>query len=224
MPVTCLVETAAGDGRGAHQRGADVPSATRYAARVVRCRSIVYVALAACGTDGGGFTIEPVPVGGCDGRITTFVPEPGDHVAPGTALTWPTNPPVSGNHFNAWVAWNRHYEELDRGYWVHNAEHGGVILLYNCPQGCPEVVASLLDVVRSSRVDPKCEAPVRNRLIVAADRLLPADVQVAAVGWSVHYQASCFDPYVAQFARDRQGQGPEDTCAAGIPLVGTPIN
>jgi hypothetical protein len=35
------------------------------------------------------------------------------------------------------------------GYWVHNLEHGAVVLLYRCPDGCPDLVAQLRELYAS---------------------------------------------------------------------------
>jgi hypothetical protein len=145
------------------------------------------------------------------------------HVQVGTSINWSTNPPATGQHYPLWARWDQHYAALERGYWVHNAEHGGIILLYRCPDGCPDVVASLIDVARAFPSDGSCRAPVRNRLIVAADPLLPEGVQVAAVGWNATYTASCFDPYVEAFALDHYNDGPEDLCGDGVERGGTSI-
>lgn len=156
----------------------------------------------------------------CDGAIHSVSGEPGLHVPIGTSIEWSTNPPATGAHYPIWAAWDRHYTSLDRGFWVHNAEHGGVVLLYRCPEGCPDVVDALLDVARTFPTEGACAAPVRNRLIVAADSLLPAEVSVAVVAWDAFYTASCFDPYVRTFAAARYRKGPEDVCAEGASLGG----
>ena len=46
-------------------------------------------------------------------------------------------------HYPVWRAYDRTYAALDRGYYLHDAEHGAIVLLYNCPDGCPEVVAGI---------------------------------------------------------------------------------
>jgi hypothetical protein len=62
-----------------------------------------------------------------------------------------------------------------------------------------------------------CVAPVRNRLLVAADPLLPAGVQVAAVAWNTSYTASCFnEAEVMGFINAHYRQGTEDVCADGL--------
>ncbi|HET9987990.1 MAG TPA: DUF3105 domain-containing protein, partial [Kofleriaceae bacterium] len=91
----------------------------------------------------------PQPVGGsCNGMTENVPSEEGVHVAVGTPVTWSTNPPVTGAHYPVWAAYDRTYAQLDRGYYLHDAEHGAIIFLYNCPAGCPDVVSALEDVVR----------------------------------------------------------------------------
>jgi hypothetical protein len=167
---------------------------------------------------------EPIPPLACDGVVQPVRGEAGVHVPPGTPIEWSTNPPATGTHYPFWVKWNHHYTALDRGYWMHNAEHGGVVLLYRCPEGCPEVIDALIDVVATFSTDGACQAPVRNRLIVVNDPQLPEGVQVAAVGWNAYYTASCFDPYVRIFAGSRYNKAPEDLCVDGIDRGGAFID
>lgn len=188
-----------------------------------RIRALVVMVVAglpACGGDDGG---GPHQVGACDGVVFDVADEGGAHVPIATPIEWSSNPPATGTHYPIWAGWDRHYPALDRGYYVHNAEHGGVVLLYNCPAGCPDVVASLLDVVRNATPDPSCTNSVKHRIIVAGDLLLPPEVQVAAVAWDTVYTASCFDPYLTTFLRARYRHGPEDTCADGDPMNGAQI-
>ena len=42
-------------------------------------------------------------------------------------------------HYPVWGAYDRTYAALDRGYYLHDAERGAIVLLYNWP----EVVAGL---------------------------------------------------------------------------------
>ena len=173
---------------------------------------------AACGSDPPP---DHRPVGGCDGVEVTIDDQGGMHVPVGTPIEWTTNPPASGTHYPSWSGWDRIYPALERGFYLHNAEHGGIVLLYNCPAGCPEVVSALLDVARGMDADPLCVAPIRNRVVITEDPLLPAGVQVAAVAWNVVYTASCFDPYVATFARTHYRHAPEDFCSEGNGIGGT---
>jgi len=180
------------------------------------------LALAACGGD--DHSLPPEDFGGCDGIVEAVPNEAGVHMPVGTHIDWSSNPPAIGAHYATWAGWDRHYQSLDRAYYVHNLEHGGIVLLYNCPGGCPDVVESLLDVVRTAKVDTTCEGVVKNRMLVVQDPLMPAEVQVAAVAWGQVYTASCFDPYVAKFARTRYRRGPEDLCNDGVPMSGALIS
>jgi hypothetical protein len=187
-------------------------------------RTLFVLAIAACTDDGGVDGPKEMPVGQCDGVLHSIPEEDGAHMPSGTLIDWSSNPPATGAHFPSWAAWDRIYESIERGYWVHNAEHGGVILLYNCPLGCPDVVDDLLAVARDAAPDDTCTAPVTKRILIAKDPLLPEGTQVAAVAWSRYYTASCFDEYISTFVRAQYRKGPEDTCATGIPFGGVPIN
>jgi hypothetical protein len=139
------------------------------------------------------------------------------HVPAGTPITWPTNPPSGGPHFPTWARWNATYDPgIDRGFYVHNTEHGGVILLFNCPAGCADVVTGLEALEDALPVDSRCTAPVRTRTFVSADPALPAGVQVAASAWGAYYTAACFDESsLRAFVDAHYAAGPEDICADG---------
>lgn len=64
-----------------------------------------------------------------------------------SAYIWNSRPPTSGPHNPGIVNWGIHSEPVPEWYQVHNLEDGGVILHYNCPEGCPDVVAELTDIV-----------------------------------------------------------------------------
>jgi hypothetical protein len=119
---------------------------------------------------------------------------------------------------------DRTYQQLERGYYLHDAEHGAVIFLYNCPAGCPDVVSALEDVVRAMPTDPGCVAPVRQRALVTGDPLLPDGVTVAAVAWDNLYTASCVDSYLGTFASNHYAFGPEKVTDDGENLGGTFID
>lgn len=159
----------------------------------------------------------------CNAKIVVEDPAAPVHVPVGTQIEWSNNPPTSGMHYPYWAAWNRQYAMLDRGYYVHNLEHGGVVLLYRCDAGCPDVVAQLVQVANGLAKDPSCGAALPHRVIITGDPLLPAEVQVAAVTWGHAYTAECYDAYIGTFAQDHYNQGPEDTCADGINLAGTSL-
>ena len=185
-------------------------------------RFLLLLGLGACGED-----IPPRPLtyelGTC-GIVDIVTEQAGLHRPAGTPIEWTTNPPTSGDHFDNWAAYDRSYTLLDRGYWVHNLEHGAIVLLHRCDAGCPDQVAALEDAVRAMPIDSQCTAPVQRRTLVAADPLLPTDATFAAVAWGAMYNATCVDPdAIATFTADFYARAPEDLCFDGASLGGTRI-
>jgi len=68
-----------------------------------------------------------------------------------------SNPPTSGPRVRGLAEWGVHDLPIPLELQVHNLEHGGVIVQYNCPEPCPELVAKLRAVVE--RHDPAILAP-----------------------------------------------------------------
>jgi hypothetical protein len=212
---------------------------TTYSGRV-RLLIAVTLSCAACASDGGQLpdldperdpgpepgpdaSVDPGPisVGDCNAVSMSVALERSRHVEVGTSITWGSNPPASGAHYGTWAAWDREYPQLDRGYYVHNLEHGGVVLLYHCKEDCPDVVKALNYYVRNAPVDPICNAPLYNRMLVVPDPLLPEGVQVAAVSWGKIYTASCLDrPSLHTFVAANYGRAPETSCGDGNPFSG----
>ena len=88
-------------------------------------------------------------------------PATGDHVdgavplcdeaaTPGNAEGKPTcygsNPPTSGPHSPKDVRWDIYPEPAPKEQLVHNMEHGGVVIWYNCSD-CDELVANIRKVM-----------------------------------------------------------------------------
>lgn len=160
----------------------------------------------------------------CDGKVVLEPILDSPHQEVGTPIVWPYNPPTSGPHWPVWAQWNRDYTEIPRGYWLHNAEHGGVVFGYRCSDGCPEVQDALDALVRALPADPHCEAPLRNRAIVVADPLMPDDHAVYAIAWGTYYEATCVDEdALTGFYMDNFGRSTENTCADGGYYDGTPL-
>ena len=60
-------------------------------------------------------------------------------------------PLASGNSLPAPAPWGIYDEEMQDEILLHNLEHGGVRIHYNCPEGCPELVKQLADSARLGR-------------------------------------------------------------------------
>lgn len=181
----------------------------------------------------------PLRLGGpCNAIEDTPPLQPGVHVEIGTDITtWDSNPPSSGQHYPIWAAYQAYSTPVPRGYYVHDLEHGGVVLVYNCAIGdagqevpldtsdggdagagpCPSVAAELQAIIDAFPSDPKCDPAAgdpRVRFVLTPDPLL--DVPVAAAAWGWTYKADCVDPAtLSQFAKNHYDQGTEEICVNG---------
>jgi len=89
------------------------------------------------------------------------------HVTVGTAVTYTYCPPASGRHYNASnqgpIA-PRFYGPDDTTVpqgWIHNLEHGGLVVLYNCDRsGCDQSsLDQLRQFVTNFPASPRCNVP-----------------------------------------------------------------
>ena len=84
----------------------------------------------------------------------TPVPSLGNaHIGSATEPHVPYNsdPPTSGPHLPYLAPWGIHTEPIAKELQVHNLEDGGVLVQYNCPRGCAELLEKLRSIV--SRYD-----------------------------------------------------------------------
>jgi hypothetical protein len=59
-----------------------------------------------------------------------------------------SGPPTSGSHLPYIAPWGIHTEPIPKELQVHNLEDGGVVVQYNCPTGCPDLVDKLKAIVQ----------------------------------------------------------------------------
>lgn len=82
-----------------------------------------------------------------------------DHISPGqTHPAYSSVPATSGWHYAAPLAparWGVHAQPLPDEVLVHNLEHGGIGVHYNCPNGCEDLVRQLAAIVNQSVNDGK---------------------------------------------------------------------
>jgi len=74
--------------------------------------------------------------------------------AEGKVTCYHSNPPTSGPHSATDVPWGVYDKPVPKEQLVHNMEHGGVIVWYNCTN-CDELVAQIKNVVEGYRKDGK---------------------------------------------------------------------
>lgn len=167
----------------------------------------LWASLSACG--GGDAPSTPISGGQCMQEVTV-ANEGWAHVTEGSAITYRHNPPASGPHYPVWARYEAFTTPVARGYWVHNVEHGAVVLLHR-PDAPPAVIQALLDAYRALPADPDCG---HTRALLTPDPLLDRPVAVVAVDHVL--RGECVDANaVRQFASQRRNRGPENVCAPG---------
>jgi hypothetical protein len=156
----------------------------------------------------------PVPEvgeGPCNTALQTPPDEGWAHLPVGSEISYAANPPASGNHYPVWARYRIHDGVVPRPYWIHNVEHGAVVLLYR-PDADPAQIAAVKAFHDASAGDPQCGA--HRRMVVTADPELPTPVAMVAMG--VVLTGSCVDDERwTEFVAQHRGQGREAVCVDG---------
>lgn len=151
----------------------------------------------------------------CNGSIVRNPEQDSPHQEPGTVISFRDNPPTNGPHYGVWARWGVYREVLPRGYWVHNLEHGGIVLAYR-----PDVSMAERDMLEAFATglppEPRCLMEgVRRRIIVTPDPELPS--RFAAMAWSHAYRADCVDTATLErVVLTLTGHATEDICSHGL--------
>ncbi|XP_014662300.1 PREDICTED: uncharacterized protein LOC106805277 [Priapulus caudatus] len=125
--------------------------------------------------------------------------EPSRHYCMHTKLEYDEEPPLSGNHRPLWPKYGE-YRYVPPQRWVHNLEHGGVVLLYH-PCGSRAELAILKSALRSC---------LRRHIITPYNKLTK-EYPFAMVTWGCKLSLSHADVYVAKaFIMAHAKKGPED--------------
>jgi hypothetical protein len=150
-------------------------------------------ALSACSSGTDSFMEEAVQVSGA--------------VHTTAELTFGSQPPTGGPHNPCWSEWGVHDEPVEPKYFVHNLEHGGVALLYNCPDGCAEEVTWL-----------SAFTALHELVILTPYPALGTRFGLSA--WEARASGNCLDPgFVESFYERRVDRAPEQF---GRPPPGPP--
>lgn len=171
-------------------------------------------------SDGPSGEWVPIAGGACNARERNVATQESPHVDPDAgAIVYLTNPPASGPHYPIWAHWGA-WPNLPRGYWVHNLEHGGVALLYNCPAGaCEATRDALIAASRTIPMDPACvptdAEPATVRVVITNDSEITTPIAGAAWGWL--YAADCVDAAsIRSFYARHAGMATENFCSDGF--------
>ncbi|MFO0762450.1 MAG: DUF3105 domain-containing protein [Byssovorax sp.] len=153
----------------------------------------------------------------CTVVITTGIQVPQAlHVPVCTAVHYSTNPPSGGNHWPIWAAFAKSDLPVPREMYVHDMEHGGLILLHNADPADKDAVVAALDKAFDGFTEPFCEKQggVPARLVVTPDAQIKTPIAIA--GWGATYTATCIDEAsINDFISNNIGHGTEALCSDG---------
>jgi hypothetical protein len=137
------------------------------------------------------------PCTSCGACVESRTVTSAQHVAGGIDYTDP--PPLGGSHDDCWTRFGVHEQEVADEHWVHNLEHGAVVFLYHCPDGCEDEVAALERL-----------ASPRPFVLVMPYAALPT--RFAALAWGRRLLSECFDQAAFEEFYDRYfNKAPEST-------------
>lgn len=135
---------------------------------------------------GCGQSASPAPTDACEGVALRRPATPAGaltHVACNATCGDGDLPPLGGAHCAQTLQCRAHDVPASACVWLHNLEHGHVVLLYRCPDGCPELVADL----EAWRARAKKDARGTPRALLVPVAELPT--RMAAIVWGAGYTA-----------------------------------
>jgi len=128
-----------------------------------------------------------------------------EHVPEGARVRYGHYPPTSGPHWPRWAAWGAYDRDVPPEVWVHNLEHGGIVILYRCDAPCPVLVQQLREAFTTF---PKSKHG-HVKLLIAPDPKLRT--RLAILAWTWIDELEEFDrERLLRFYRTHVDQGPED--------------
>jgi len=130
------------------------------------------------------------------------------HIPVGQRASYTHFPPSSGPHWSqaalAPVTWGFYTQPVEPEQWVHNLEHGGVVVLYNCAEDCPETVEGLQ---RFAAQVPNSRFGTQ-KIVVSPNAEI--ETKIVALAWTREMDLSDFDEArLVEFYKRWVDTGPE---------------
>lgn len=191
--------------------------------------AVVLIAIveAACGSDSEPPVVSQEPDEGSE-HVAVGEPHAPFGTVPATSGPHWSSFPTEGAPFGAPVVWGFYEEVIVDEALVHNLEHGGIGLHYNCPDGCPDLTTRLTGLVPvgSSQfvMSPYPDMPSRIA-ITAWRRVLRLDEfdGVAITAFIMSYQDKAPESVASNPAALGADCGPPhavDSDADSVPAIG----
>jgi hypothetical protein len=132
----------------------------------------------------------------------------GLHVPPTIALRYDERPPREGMHYAMpYPRYGLVQEPVLAGYWIHNLEHGAIVLLYRCSTPCPDLIAQIRTMYAGLPSGPGSRGRPARLLALPYDDM---DHQIAVVAWGKVRELDRFDrEQIVAFYASYIDRGPE---------------
>jgi len=148
-----------------------------------------------------------------------------NHILPPASQRYEECPPASGNHYAApgGPITARYYgpddATLPQG-WIHNLEHGGLVILYSCDQGACDsgTQQQLQDLFKNFPASPVCHIP-KGQIGPVITRFEDMKAPIAALLWGrvLFQQTLDTQQIIDYFNTQAEPHTPEPQCAAPTP-------
>lgn len=119
-------------------------------------------------------------------------------------VAYNSSPPTSGPHLNTKARGGIHAEPIPNELQVHNLEDGFVVVQYDCPSACPDLVSQLESVVRPALTENRSVIMAPYSGIRSPDGV---SARIALTAWT---RIDAFDEFdrdrVANFIKAYEGQ------------------
>ena len=144
------------------------------------------------------------------GVAGTAVPDEGSraHIDPSQSITYKHYPPTSGPHYASPAEWQT-IASLPEGTFIHNLEHGGIVILYNCPSGnaCDTLRKQLENYVQNrGPVEPE----FNEVKLIMSPYLRGMTTKIALLAWDWIDQFDTYDEArITRFYEVHVDKGPE---------------
>jgi Protein of unknown function (DUF3105) len=128
------------------------------------------------------------------------------HVPQGQVVPYRNRPPSSGDHYDQPAGYGFFQREIPTGNWVHDLEHGGIVVLFRpdlCDQACQTQLQDTYNTAPSSAVFPGTR-----KMLVTPYQDMDHAIAVVAWGWVDEMDAFDKDRILA-FYKAHVDKGPE---------------
>lgn len=144
-------------------------------------------------------------------QLPAVADEGRDHVNDGTPLNYKHYPPSSGPHFNTPQPAGVYDKEVSPGNWIHSLEHGYVVVLLKCPNGCGDLLAQMRQLYDNEL--PKSQFGTKKLVVTTYSHAFsdPAkEAPITLLAWDHEEMLPAFDrDKILAFYKAYVDKGPE---------------